>query len=230
MGSTDQKHIFAQIYNAVEGDIWISIDSTTNRPLTLDLETERLDVYLLSAKQYISGVWTKKTTKIRRDGQWIPCVTRIYDAGETLYSVRSGAMRPNSSFTSPAEDPTIKFNSSNFVVTSTGSSSAGSCGISIMDTTIDLTDADTLYIEGDFTPPSTTYKTYPICCVWARFGTYANDNRPVGVSPCSTTGAATTKTVELSVKSLRGMYYIGFTLYAQANTTCSAKIRRIYYD
>lgn len=231
IGSTDQKHIFAQVFNAIDGDIWISIDSaTTNRSLTLDLETERLDVCLLSAKQYISGVWKKKTTKIYRNGIWIPCVTRIYDAGNSLYSVRPGAMRPSDSYTAPAEDPTITFNSSNFVVSNSGSSSAGSSGVSIIDNVIDLTDASTLYIEGDFKPPSTSYKTYPICCVWSRFGTYAIDNRQVGVSPCSATGASTTTTVKLPVENLRGRYYIGFTLYAQANTTCSATIRQIYYD
>lgn len=229
IGSNDNHCIWANVYNAVDGDIWISIDSTANRLVTVDLETESLDLCLLSAKQYISGAWKKKTTKIYQNGQWIPCVTKIYDAGETAYSVRAGAMRPNESFTSPAEDPTITFNDSNFVVSNTGSSSAGSCGIAIISYPIDITDADTLYIEGDFKPPSEQYKTYPICCVWARFGTYANDNRSVGVSPC-TSGSSTTKTVTLPVKSLRGRYYIGFTLYAQAKTTCSAKIRQIYYD
>ena len=88
----------------------------------------------------------------------------------------------------------------------------------------------TLYIEGDFIPPSEKYKTYPYVGVWSSFGTYAADNLETRISPCSDTGTAITKTVKIPVDTFSGSYYIGFCFYAQSNTTCKAVIHKIYYE
>ena len=56
--------------NVSEGSVWLNIDIASTRNFNA-LKKNAVQVYPVSAKQYISGEWVNKTAKIYKDGTWL---------------------------------------------------------------------------------------------------------------------------------------------------------------
>ena len=216
-----------------EGRVWVAIGTTSPgsfQPIAGGTNGCWIYIYPLQAKQYIDGAWVIKQAKTWKNDAWVDWRIYIYNKGEPSCTFARKAIRPNSSFTSPAELPTIAAYGTHYHISNVGGSSSGSCGVAYVDYKIDLTNVSTLYVEGDFYPPSYNYRTYPYIGIWSAFGTYAADNLIKRVSPCSEAGAEITTIATIPVDDLTGEYYIGFCFYAQTNTECGITVRRIYLE
>lgn len=73
-----------------EWDVWFSTD--TSSPIEFNaLKKNGIQVYPISAKQYVSGALVDKTTKIYRNGEWVIWWTgELYDNGNQYEPVTGG--------------------------------------------------------------------------------------------------------------------------------------------
>lgn len=220
---------------AKDGRVWIALGTSSPasfQPIPSGTDGYWIYIYPLEAKQYINGAWVRKTAKTWKNGSWVDWITYIYNKGNPSCSFLLKAIRPNSSFTSPAEDPIVTAQDGVYSIRNVGGASSGSCGVAYVSQKVDLTNVSTIWVDGDFIPPNTNYKTYPYIGVWSSFGTYAADNLATRFSPCSETGTETTGKVPVDVSTVPpGEYYIGFCFYATSNyKECGVRLRQLYYE
>ena len=221
---SDANSVIANVNNAIDGDVWIQTYPTTNFAEYNELETGCFINNLLYAKQYISGEWKAIRANIWKNGKWNRCAYYIYHNAQTAYSLNTKGMKATSTSTTVATAPSIGVAGSNFwAYNKKGTNGTG--GIVYLNPKIDLTHLDTIYVTGTFTMDAST--AFPYFGVWSSFGTYANENRGAGRSPCVTTGGTTTDTYSLDVSGLEGQYYLGFCMSATSGT-CSIAIWDIF--
>lgn len=221
--------------NAKEGRVWVALGTSSPasfQPIVGGTDGNWIYIYPLEAKQYINGAWVRKTAKTWKNGAWVDWVTYIHKNGDPGCSFLTKAMRPNSSFTSPVDEPIITTSNGVYFIRNVGGASSGSCGVAYVSQKVDLTNVSTIWVDGDFIPPNASYKTYPYIGVWSSFGTYAADNLATRFSPCSETGTELTGKVSVDVSTVPpGEYYIGFCFYATSNyKECGVRLRQLYYE
>lgn len=224
---SDPKTIIANVNTAVDGDIWIFEDAASFDAEFSTLEVYGLQIYLLSARQYINGAWKKVSAKIYRNGAWVDCVSNLYNKGKTDHVVNTKAMRSTASSSITAANPTIGINQTNFWGYIKPDSTGGRAGIVYISPKVDLTRASTLHVEGTFA--SDYNASFPYVGLWSEFGTNAQENRVAFKSACSATNEEVTKTVSIDVSGISGKYYIGFFMSA-TTVSCTINIKRIYFD
>ena len=71
------------------GMIWIVIDTFSSGEFNA-LKENGIQVYPISAKQYVGGAWVGKTTKIYKNGKWVDWITYLYNAGDECASLTGG--------------------------------------------------------------------------------------------------------------------------------------------
>ena len=92
--NTDQK-ITSWIFSAtepespVEGMAWITIGTSSTVEFNA-LKKNGLQVYPISAKQYIGGAWVDKTAMSYQNGEWVEWVTYLYNKGDECVDITSG--------------------------------------------------------------------------------------------------------------------------------------------
>lgn len=64
----------------MEGMVWITTGATSTVAFNA-LKKNDIQVYPLSAKQYISGAWVDKTAKSWQSGEWVSWVTFVFQNG-----------------------------------------------------------------------------------------------------------------------------------------------------
>ena len=72
-----------------EGEVWF----LTVKPSTVEfnaLKKNGIQVYPISAKQYVSGKWVDKTAKSYQDGKWVDWVTYLLNGADTCDSITGG--------------------------------------------------------------------------------------------------------------------------------------------
>ena len=90
-----------------EGTIWILTGTVS--PIEFNaLKKNSIQVYPISAKQYVNGAWVEKTAKSRRGGAWVDWWNgELYDAGNQYDSFTGGW------FANPNTSAYVVFNSDN---------------------------------------------------------------------------------------------------------------------
>lgn len=179
------------------GMVWIMNDTSSAISLNA-LKKNSILIWPLSAKQYISGAWVDKMTKIYQDGAWndfIDWSKWIIKDGVSVYDVVAIGKPEDSSFspqklTMTKEDGRIKIACSG---TGTGMVYAGP---------VDLTGINTVTLEGTFSMGS--YSGWYYMRAWTKIGDYTLSNSAAAVQLTST-GAT------LNVSKLSGNHYLGFT-------------------
>lgn len=115
--NTDQK-ITSWIFSATElqspseGSVWFK--TGTSSPVAFNaLKKNGIQVYPLSAKQYISGAWVDKTAKSYQGGAWLDWITSVY-----LFSEEKGKLVDLSTRADSGSAVTIGSDSISFTGTS----------------------------------------------------------------------------------------------------------------
>lgn len=150
IGIITETPITSWIFSATEpspaeaGMVWIFTGTSSSREFNA-LKKNGIQVYPLSAKQYVGGAWVDKTAKIWQGGAWVDWFFYLYTVGNVYEAVTGGydsfinqgggnatvgsdGMHMNTTFTS-------------YYYPSTGLCTANK---------IDLTEYNTLVVKGNF--------------------------------------------------------------------------------
>lgn len=188
----------------VEGMVWISTGPSSTVAFNA-LKKNDLQVYPVSAKQYVSAAWVVVTAKTYQDGAWGGWLT-------TKYLVQDGNAKY--AFSKNDERASLATSGGYYVF------SASDGGYWGMWTSVDLTGYNALKTEGVFQLSNDGANNYTNLCVW-----------PVGTSnPIWSNAVAkvalTTSGATLDVSSLTGTYYVGLS----STYTLSQKIKHMYIE
>lgn len=182
-----------------EGMVWISTGAESEITFNA-LKENAIQVMPLSAMQCIGGALVDKPAQIYQNGEWKDWTDWskwvVKDGLYKVPMVATGKKWDSSfsetTFTVTEEDGYIVFNHGSY----TGMVYWGK---------VDLTKANTLTIEGDFSGMSSSYLSDYQFMVWTEIGAYIPTNR-VAFKQLTSTGAT------LDVSSLVGEYYVGFSV------------------
>ena len=207
-------HVFDNIY-IVEGDSEIDpegmawIETGISSPVEFNaLKKNGIQVYPISAKQYVGGAWVEKTAKTYKDGEWVPWIKMFaFNLDITKWATVSGKNFSNSFKNN--EDGSLTFATSKNTAVSNEYAGKYYCE------PVDLTDYDKLVLDLVYTLHSGNAKceiyfsTTPTGSAAAKFDT--------GFSSAS--GEKT-----LNVSQLTGEYYLVLLLYAGSNGQSTLQI------
>jgi hypothetical protein len=184
----------AEPVNPAEGIVWIF--TGTSSPVEFNaLKKNCIQVYPLSAKQYIGGAWVDKVAKSYQNGAWVDWWNgELYEIGKEYTNLTGGWTNIGYS---AASGTTINAGSK----TDDGiylAPPTGEVDLAGTDKTIDLTDATTLYCKIDVKK----YGGYPnVFCV-SKTKVITS---PTAIAETNATGV---QTLSIDVTTLTGEYYI----------------------
>lgn len=196
--------ITSWIFSATEpspaeaGKVWISTGTSSTVEFNA-LKKNGIQVYPISAKQYVGGVWVDREAQVYQSGEWKDWIDWdkwiVKDGQYKLEMVAEGKpydpSYPSTTITVTEVDGGIRFDQ----VSGTGMVYWGP---------FDLTDATKLTIEGDFRGMNSACPTDYMLAAWKSIGTQIN----TFASKVQLTDTGAT----LSVSGLTGEYYVGFTV------------------
>jgi len=200
------------------GMVWFT--TGTSSPAAFNaLKKNSLQIYPISAKQYISGAWESVTAKSYQGGAWVDWIVYLYNSGDTMDGITGGwltsGVRASSSWN--PKEPTVSFNSTNMVATMVGGTGSGFNGVVYTANKIDLTDVNKIVFKGNVAF-SNNKDTYGRLCVLETVTTS-------GFSPAAEiSGAEFTDGSFLDVSSLSGSYHVAFYLAAEWNVSSDTVI------
>lgn len=177
-----------QPVNPTDGMVWFSTGKSSSVEFNA-LKKNRLNVYPISVKQYISGKWTNKTAKTYLNGKWT-------DWAIALYFVESGVKNADQTYISSTQNSTLSSENGFLTIKPSGDSYRGLYFKGKKD------GHTTLSIDGVFTGNATTIKVWNVNAA----PTYQNYNTTALASAAvSTTGG------NLDISNLsNGEYLFGF--------------------
>ncbi len=186
------------------GRVWISVGTSSTVEFNA-LKKNGIQVYPISAKQYVSGKWVDKTAKSYQNGAWRDWWDGyLYDYGDKNETITGGWVG-----TGAAQ---ITFNSTNMSLTSYGNSKV------YTKNKIDLTSADHLLFEGTLRADSVP--EYRSLAVFAD--TPTSDDYSNLVAYYNTT--VNDATCQLDVSALSGSYPVGFAVRDDTHIVKSLKV------
>ena len=186
------------------GMVWISTGTSSTVEFNA-LKKNGIQVYPISAKQYVNGAWVDKTAKIYQNGAWRDWWDGyLYDYGDKNESITGGWVGTRSA--------KITFNSTSMSLTSSGNAKV------YTKNKINLTEVKHLLFEGTLAVSSTP--AYRSLCVFAD--TPSSNDYSNLVAYYNT--AVNNSTCQLDVSSLSGSYPVGFALRDSTTTVKSLKV------
>lgn len=200
----------------LEGMVWIQTGTSSTVEFNA-LKKNGIQVYPLSAKQYVSSAWVDVTAKSFQNGVLVDWWDgTLYDAGNEFVDITGGwkayALRINGNVSASSIAPTLTKNADSMVikpgVSASGTTSTG--GIVRTENKIDLTDFSSLEFTGYLynVEPSNAYVQL---CIWSDIGDMFTKNV---VAQITGKKDKTVKTYEpISLVGISGRHYIGFSVY-----------------
>lgn len=192
------KYYFSatQPENMVNGDVWFPTGSVSEVEFNA-LKNGGIQVYPISAKQYVNGTWVEVVAKIYQGGQWVNWIRYLFKSGEGK----------KIEFSFSAESANVSWTVSNDVISVTQKSTTKAMSRVFTEDPVDLTFYSKIYMELVCTLGVATYK-----------GTFAvSKEKPAWQSDSVTWTAIQTlpetsniQIAELDVSALTGAYYIAF--------------------
>lgn len=196
------SHVFSATQpTGSAGMVWINMGVSGSVEFNA-LKKNGIQVYPLSAKQYVSGAWVDKTAKIYQGGKWVEWITYLYNRGFDNANLTGGwytASGYGSGYGSA--DWTVNIGS-NYMQFAAGN---GKSGIYSTKNKVDLTNVNTLYLVID-----TNYSNAGAFHVLNNFT--LDKWTPAGSVANATLTSAVNGVVSLSVSALSGSYYIAYGL------------------
>ena len=224
----DDKSIVANCYVNEEGMVWICTGESSPAEFNA-LKKNGIQVYPISAKQYVGGAWITKSPKIYQDGEWRGWITYLYNSGEindliggfTSYAYRhsgSGSTEVKPTQTNGTDSITLK------IALGSNGSAAGSC---FGNNKIDVTDYSKLCIHVASASNGSTGST-----CHTKFGltsTRASGYQPVAsVSICDQDEKVTDEVFSLDISELSGSYYFYITFFG--SRTQNMTFTKLYFE
>lgn len=194
-----------------EGMVWI----TTGTSSTIEfnaLKKNGIQVYPISAKQYVSGAWVDKTAKSYQDGQWKTWIAWLYNNGNQFSDVTGGWVVRNASggTGSITADGKIQLRYSGYY---------DQHSTAYTQKKIDFTNRNVLTVEADISlAPHADFSQLHVIISEQNTEGYPH---ALFVARVSTATQATGKVaVELNVTDYQGAYYVGvWAMYVNADVT-----------
>lgn len=170
----------------VDGMVWITVGTSSTVAFNV-LKKNAIQVYPISAKQYVGGAWVDKEAKCYQDGEWkaVFSVIRI---------VENGVLNPEYSFSLSAYEK-VQQNEGYYSIYG---STSGHHTAWITD--IDLTPYKTFSVAGTFRVDNGFE-----LCVWDKATSAPDYKNHIATTNLTETGAV------LDVSGLRGVHSIGIT-------------------
>lgn len=185
--------------NPVNGMVWIST-GTSSRVEFNALKEKSIEVYPISAKQYVDGTWVTKTAQSYQNGEWVDWFdSKIVKDGIAykqfeIIDKSFSAQQPND----VGNNITVTQQSGHVSVKGSRGGYGAACA------KIDLTHASKVILQGTFAAEGTEITSL---AVWSRIdGAYVTSNM-VASTPLTRTGA----TLDISNPDITGEMYVGIT-------------------
>lgn len=186
--------------NTATGRVWFCTGTSSDAKFNA-LKKNQIQVYPISAKQYVSGKWVDKTAKSYLASAWRDWWNgELYQVGQTNGWRTKNLILTNNNVCDGGG--TIDYESSQMTLTGP---SNGHGTTFYYDTKVDLTKYTKLTLTGYFVGSDYTL------CVWTNFGTYETDNRVAYISGYNSTVNVPSE-YTLDVTKLSGKHYIGFVI------------------
>lgn len=188
-----------QPVNPTDGMVWFLTGKSSSVEFNA-LKKNRLNVYPISVKQYISGKWTNKTAKTYLNGKWTDWWNgELYDTGNQFEYVTGGWIAKHVIRFTGADTNT----KTELTIGDTSLSISNSSTIAHTKNKINLTSYKTLTFYGNIVKGEDDNDT--AFGVWTEIanGMKSTDNR-VAYRNGAVSGSAT-----IDISSLTGEYYVG---------------------
>lgn len=180
----------------VDGMVWITTGTSSIIEFNA-LKKNGIQVYPISAKQYISGAWIPITATIYQNGEWVAWIVYLYNNG-TLRSPLTSAV------TKMLNSTTVKFNSDN--ITYYDTNNAGNVGGFAFDNKIDVSNFKTLRAKCRVSFATTATAKYKFGISKAK-STSTSNMVAVASIPYSTNAVY----VDVPIAEYSGEYYLVFS-------------------
>lgn len=195
-----------------EWDVWFPTGTSSTVEFNA-LKKNGIQVYPISAKQYVNSTLVDVTAMSYQNGEWSEWIPSgaLYWRGDQRTDLTGGWAIRKTNGTNLTQ-PTCTFEETSIKISSASGSKSG-----VLSTTnkIDLTNAKTLTV--DIVNKTNTY-------IVLYVGSAINDNEgAVASKAVSSTGV-----FDLDVSSVSGSYYVGF--YIRTDVAINADISEVYYE
>lgn len=205
--------------NPQEGWVWINVAPSYSPVAFNALKENRIQLYPISAKQYISGAWVNKTAKTYQSGTWKDWVIYLYNTGDKCESVHGGWTTSTRWHATNAKTPYITYNEDTMLVGVTGSGKNFQSGILETVDGVDLTNYSKLTFVVTKTEASQAFDDG-----WVRvyIGTTANLSGNVTANVEKYIDRPGTYTLDIS--SLSGVHDIIVKVVCAGNTSSYTRV------
>lgn len=207
----------------VEGMVWIYTGKSSTVEFNA-LKKNCIQVYPISAKQYISGAWANVTAKSYQGGAWKDWIKYLYKMGDECTNLTGGWVSvANLGFSGSGigvKAPTITQKTGYTIVKQTGDNS----GYYRTTNRINLDSAKNIVLVG-YLKETTGHPTWAQMSLHANVPTYWGQNQAAYIT--ASVGNGVIGTYKLDVSGLTGDYYICLGCHG---TTASIRIDQIYLE
>lgn len=202
----------------IPGLVWITTGATGSVEFNA-IKKNYIQIYPISAKQYISGAWVAKTAKIYQRGAWVDLWNgELYNAGDEFTNITGGWTNSGCTYASGSTSLSViapKKNSTYIEFTSSESSKV--CGATT-DKPIDLTNYSAVHFEIETLGTGTTKR-----CLISK-SKKLNET----VANVSLRATVTTQIYTIDVSNITGMHYIG--ALAGNSTSCAFRLKKAWLE
>ncbi len=226
----DTDTITSWLFSATEpspaepGMVWISIGTSSTVEFNA-LKKNGIQVYPLSAKQYVSGAWVDKTAKSYHGGEWVEWVTFLYKDGNQYNDITGGWKCSRGD----KDQATCNFNDKNIFFSTTFVAGSHAAGGGLCTTKkIDLTNVKTIRAVLSEASCSNNLPLY-LYADPSIIGSVTDSAMPAAYKKLSTVSTRTEFTLE--VTSLPGEHLVGIASHwGSSNGTSSFTMTEFYIE
>lgn len=197
--------------NVVDYDVWISTGTKSNIAFNA-LKKNGIQVYPISAKQYVSGAWVDLTAKSYQGSGWVDWWNgELYEEGNEFEYVTGGwtgtAKKSSSTSSVGAAVPTITRNDVSISVKATNNGG----GIFHTANKIDLSKFSRITFNGSFSRSGSTNNLVFACWPNLNAAYYTTGYGSLIGSPSAAT------TIELDISTVNEAQYVGIGIVGDSN-------------
>lgn len=209
-----------------QGMVWIAVGTSSHVEFNA-LKKNGVQVYPLSAKQYVGGAWEDRNAKTHQGGVWVEWIAYLFKNGTTNTDLvgewKTAAVSEDGSYTGL---PIVTENTDNIIIKMSSGGNTG--GIAYFEKKIDLTPFRKLVFDGQM---YAEWKWAGIG-IWTEIGATQATNRVASFLTGSLEtypSLALDGKATIDISSLSGEYYIGFTITGKSGSTYIT-MRELYLE
>ena len=207
----------------VEGMVWFKTVERSSAAMNIDKKNTVM-LYPGGCSQYINGAWVEKDAQTYLNGAWVDWRTYFYNRGDECTDLTGGwlamGMKTNSSGQGTAKAPVITKNADSLEITFATTQYA--TGMVYTKNRIDLTELESLSVDGEFVSTSGTQVT---ASLFSSIPTHAGQSVADVKLAKDVTGSVSAK---IDVSAISGEYYIALEFYNNAVDGCTFKLFEYY--